>query len=218
MANMLDELFGDEANELDQQGLLRRKKAMGFVEAKCPVCAKRIQVPSDEAKPYCPYCGSRFLKAAALAFAGAAAVEGGEGPSNPSGFVVEGNTLVEYRGTDAEVCIPEGITHIERHAFEGNRSIVSVTMPDTVSSIGAKAFSRCTSLRSVRFSESLVSIGFEGFYGCASLKEATVPKAVRRLDDRCFANCSSIDVIRYPAGASCGTGVFGNNPAKLVRA
>lgn len=189
---------------------------MKFVEAKCPICAKRIQIPSDFEKPHCVYCGAQFLKDAALAYAGLADVKAKDKTSNQSDFVVVGGMLVHYRGSNADVRVPKEITCIGANAFESNRNIVSVTMPDTVTSIGRNAFSDCSSLKSIRLSESIVTIEASAFKNCSSLKEVRLPRTTKKLGEWCFANCSSMNVIYIPAKTSCDGYVLKNNPAKRV--
>lgn len=190
---------------------------MEFMKAKCPVCAKCIQVPSDLEKPYCVYCGARFLRDAALAYAGTVVSTAKVKQSDPSDFVIVGGTLVDYRGSAAEVSIPEGITCIGEDAFKGNMSIVSVSMPDTVTSIGNSAFCGCSSMQKVRLSESLVTIESYGFQRCSSLKEVKLPRTVKTIGSWCFGGCSSMEAFYYPDGISYGSYCFEKNPAKQVK-
>ena len=190
---------------------------MEFLEAKCPICAKSIHIPSDLETPYCAYCGARFLKDAALAFAGAVIEPVSKTPSSSSDFVIVGGTLVDYRGSNANVVIPDGITCIGEGAFKDNKEIASVSMPDTVTSIRRSAFRGCTSLTEVRFSESLISIESYAFYKCSSLKEAMLPKTVKTIESCCFEYCTSMSTVYYPTGASFGNCCFSHNPAKRVR-
>ena len=189
---------------------------MEFLEAKCPVCAKSIHIPSDLEKPYCAYCGAQFLKDAALAYAGAVIAPASETPSDPSDFVIIGGTLVDYRGSSTDVKIPEGVTCIGENAFRGNKEITTVSMPDTVTSIGASAFRDCTSLTEVQFSETLVSVESYAFYKCSSLKEAKLPRTTKSIGKWCFEYCASMIAAYYPSGVSLGDYCFNNNPAKRL--
>jgi hypothetical protein len=42
-------------------------------------------------------------------------------------FVIEGTALTKYRGTAANVVIPEGITVIEGHAFSRCKNLTEIT-------------------------------------------------------------------------------------------
>ena len=65
-------------------------------------------------------------------------------------FVIEEDgTLTGYRGTDATVVIPEGVTAIASHALSGT-GVTSLRVPSSVRSIGDEAFSG-SSLESLTF-------------------------------------------------------------------
>lgn len=62
--------------------------------------------------------------------------------------------------------IPDGITSINGHIFEGCVSFESVTIPKSVTSIGEYAFKNCSSLKSVTIPNTVTSIGEFAFYCC----------------------------------------------------
>ncbi|MDR1389405.1 MAG: leucine-rich repeat domain-containing protein [Treponema sp.] len=102
-----------------------------------------------------------------------------------------------------KIAIPEGVTRIEKSAFEGcfnltgvvlpssltsigdsafaSSSLVAVVLPAHVSEIGAKAFAGCTRLASVTLGAYIGSIGVEAFARCGSLKTLAIPDAVKRI-------------------------------------
>ena len=86
-------------------------------------------------------------------------------------FSKDKTTLVQYPGAFAAYAIPDSVTSIGQHAFNGCRSLTSVTIPDGVTSIGAYAFSECSSLTSVTIPDSVTSIGDGAFASCTSLTD-----------------------------------------------
>ena len=59
-------------------------------------------------------------------------------------FVIENGVLRDYKGPGGDVTIPEGVTEIERWAFDGCTGLTSVTIPEGVTEIGYSAFYGCT--------------------------------------------------------------------------
>lgn len=187
---------------------------MGFVSAKCPACAKDIEIPAEEVEFFCPYCGSKFLRDAAYAFA--AMPEMSAGDAYLSDFVIVGTTLVAYQGTKPHVVIPAHVTAISDDAFIRNKSILSVLIPDSVTSIGSKCFKGCTSLSKVAMSNRIVSIGMEAFCDCVSLEKINLPHSLKRLGNRAFEGCKSLVTVLMPGSCISGSYVFDNCPAKII--
>ena len=109
-----------------------------------------------------------------------------------TGFDVQNGRLIKYTGQDAEIVIPEGVTEIGAHAFEGNKKTMSVSMPDTVVRIEYDAFKSCTKLKEVFFSNRLKEIGSDAFRGCKSLREVRLPDTLQSLKNGVFAGCDKL--------------------------
>jgi hypothetical protein len=61
-------------------------------------------------------------------------------------FVIEDGVLRKYKGNDAEVVIPDGVTSIGSGVFSECINLTTITIPDSVTSIGDSAFYECTNL------------------------------------------------------------------------
>ncbi len=77
-------------------------------------------------------------------------------------------TIVEYKGTDKRIAIPETledytVTAIGENAFAFNYYLTSVKFPDTIKTIGDNAFFYCYNLSSVTIPDSVESIGEKAF-------------------------------------------------------
>lgn len=188
---------------------------MGFVSAKCPACAKDIEIPAEEAEFFCPYCGSKFLRDAAYAFA--AMPEMSTGDADLSDFVIVGTTLAAYRGTKTHVIIPSNVTVIADEAFMGNKSISSITIPDSVTSIGAYCFNGCTSLATVAMSNRITTIGNRAFKECSSLTEINLPQSLEMLGTFSFQNCTSLTLALVPSNCTLGAHSFEGCPVKVIK-
>ncbi len=101
-------------------------------------------------------------------------------------WIVEGDTIVSYVGTEMEVFIPtlydeQEIKKIGDNAFSGNTRIQSVEIPDTIISIGNRAFEGCSNLTSVTLSKSLTELGVYAFSDCVKLESITIPGSLKHV-------------------------------------
>ena len=74
----------------------------------------------------------------------------------------------------SEYIIGEGVTSIGSCAFNGCRSLTSISIPNSVTAIGDWAFYGCSSLSSFTIGNSLTSIGNNAFEECTGLTEITL--------------------------------------------
>ena len=65
-------------------------------------------------------------------------------------LTIKGGVLYKCdKGVQGDIIIPNGVTSINRRAFLGCDSLISVTIPDSVTSIGGDAFYGCDSIESI---------------------------------------------------------------------
>ncbi len=101
----------------------------------------------------------------------------------PGDFIIEGNNvLLEYKGKDPHVVIPEGVTEINEYAFHCCDFIKSVVIPKSVEKIGAGAFHTCKSLKKINIPESVTEIGNYAFFKCQELENIDLPSSIKNID------------------------------------
>ncbi|MBR0404646.1 MAG: leucine-rich repeat protein, partial [Eggerthellaceae bacterium] len=115
-------------------------------------------------------------------------------------FEIEGGVLKEYRGGEAHVAIPEGVTEIDNQVFWGSETLVSVAIPDGVTRIGNGAFYGCKSLTSVDVPNGVTEIGEWAFLGCEALASIAIPESVTEIGWNPFGS-SPVTVI-CPEGSN----------------
>ena len=120
----------------------------------------------------------------------------------------ENNILIQYKGNDENVIIPENIVEIGgRYIADdkwGNelwhgafnvrnaRNIKSIIIPDSVTVICSGAFNNC-GLTSVNLNANIKTIGFYEFGGNSDLKNIKLPASVESIDNDAFFKCSSLE-------------------------
>jgi hypothetical protein len=114
----------------------------------------------------------------------------------------------------AKVTIPNGVTNIGDHAFNGS-GLAAVTVGNGVTTIGSFAFGFCHSLTSVIIPDSVTCIkdggGWVGgaFSFCTSLTNVTVGRGVTNIGDFAFNSCALLTSFVIPDGVvRIGTQAF----------
>ena len=113
--------------------------------------------------------------------------------SNPEDFVIEDGVLTYYKGLDAEVAIPEGVTAIGERAFFDMKWVERVYVPKSVKNIAPLAFAMCGALEDVLFEQGteLESIEASAFAG-AGVTSIAVPDSVKTVGRGAFNGCTAL--------------------------
>lgn len=84
--------------------------------------------------------------------------------------------------------IPQGVTIINEHAFEGHTGLTSIKIPDSVTKIGCGSFAS-TGLMSIIIPASVKVIEQFAFSGCFALEKCDIPECVLEIKDEAFSDC-----------------------------
>ncbi len=79
-----------------------------------------------------------------------------------SDFKIKNGVLEKYYGANENVIIPNGVTKIAKYAFEGCKTMTSITIPDSVKEIHEDAFN-LTNLKKVHIPKSITYIDKNAF-------------------------------------------------------
>ncbi|ELP90766.1 hypothetical protein EIN_026150 [Entamoeba invadens IP1] len=95
------------------------------------------------------------------------------------------------------IAVPEICNEIGAFAFEGNRSLTSVTLPTTITSIGYGSFWNCDFLTAIEIPEACEYLAHNAFCNCFHLCRVVLPKYTK-VSPTAFANCQFIPPKEQP--------------------
>jgi len=136
----------------------------------------------------------------------------------------DGSRLISCPGAMRSVEIPDTVTSIERHAFDGchklnfneyensfylgnenNKYHILIKVKDnSVSSylinyntkiITQNAFSNCLPLKSIVIPNSVAFIGSEAFSNCTELESVTLGSGITTIEENAFKDCSALESV-----------------------
>ncbi len=113
-------------------------------------------------------------------------------------------TITKYKGSDAEVTIPDiigtnyKVTKIGNRAFEDKKTLEKVYIPSTVTSIGQSAFSGCSNLQTINGASGIDYIDKFAFAYCSSLESWAIPSGVEVINDYVFFQCTGLRELTIP--------------------
>ncbi len=118
--------------------------------------------------------------------------------SEQGDFVLDGNVLVSYTGSDAEVTLPEGVTEIGAFAFADNLNLVTLSAASEVTNIQPSAFSGCENLEDFTVPTDLRLLGADAFSGCHRLAAVSLAGSFSAVPEGAFRECTSLSDITLP--------------------
>ena len=115
----------------------------------------------------------------------------------PNSVTTIGHHAFEGCSGLTSITIPNSVTSIEKFAFFGS-GLTSITIPSSVTTMGYAAFSGCHALTSVKIPSSVTTIEGSTFYGCTGLTSIIIPDGVTRIEDEAFEACYSLTSVTIP--------------------
>lgn len=117
-------------------------------------------------------------------------------------LIVSNNKITGVTTTAKATCcnieIPDNVTNIGNHAFDGCSLLTSVIISNETTNIGDYAFRHCKSLLSIGIPSGVTVVGYHAFQGCVSLASLTINEGVRKISSGAFANCDSLISVIIP--------------------
>lgn len=126
------------------------------------------------------------------------------GPGAEQGFITtkDGTVLLKYIGKDDNVCIPQGITKIEKNAFASS-TLKNVVFPKRLEKIGGNAFVNCKNLTKVTIPGSVKVV--DGFRE-SGIRELTLEEGIQKIAENAFCECSQLTSVTLPDSVTSAAG------------
>lgn len=109
--------------------------------------------------------------------------------------IIETKTNTLWVGTSKTI-IPNTVTKIASHAFDGRIGLTSISIPGSVAQISWSAFSGCSNLTELTIPDGVTSI-YSWAFADTGLKSIFIPKSVERLGDA-FNSCNLTSIVVDP--------------------
>ena len=108
-----------------------------------------------------------------------------------------------------ELAIPDGIENINKYAFAGWDSLISVTIPDSITNIGTSAFNECKNLTNVyitdleawcncTFGDNPLHYAENLYLNNKLVTELVIPYGVEKISKSAFRHCDSLTSVIIP--------------------
>lgn len=114
------------------------------------------------------------------------------------------------------ITIPEGVTTLGEHCFDGLSNLEEVKLPDSITRIDRACFENDAKLKTVNIPNGVDTIPSYCFYSCKSLESIIIPPSVKYIEWAAFQYCTSLKSIVIPGSVKTigGAGTF--NPISNI--
>ncbi|AVM51233.1 leucine-rich repeat domain-containing protein [Capnocytophaga sp. oral taxon 878] len=97
------------------------------------------------------------------------------------------------------IILPNGVTKIGHHAFEGLSFLESITLPKGITSLPKGVFVGCIRLKSINLEEGIEEIADFALAG-SKIESITIPRSVKKIGGYAFASCDELSELKLQEG------------------
>lgn len=123
-------------------------------------------------------------------------------------LVVDGMLAAYAEASGTEYTIPDNVTVIGPHVFDGFTDLRHIDIPDGVTTISSGAFQSCSSLTSIIIPDSVTEIGDQAFIWCFDLTEVTIGNSLKTIGGFAFRSCPITSISIPESVETIGRGAF----------
>lgn len=127
----------------------------------------------------------------------------GKFASSDNNCLITDGVLVAFAPKDiSEYTIPNSVTSIKEHTFQGCIRLTNINIPNSVLSIGEYAFANCINLMSICIPETITIISHNCFLNCTSISNINLPHNIEKIESYAFRRCNNLTSITIPERVS----------------
>lgn len=123
-------------------------------------------------------------------------------------LIIDGMLAAYAEASGTEYHIPNNVTVIGGHVFDGFSNLEQIEIPNGVKTIGYGAFQSCQSLTSITIPNSVTEIKSQAFFWCFNLTNVTLGSGVTRIDASAFQSCNITSLTVPNNVETIGRGAF----------
>lgn len=109
-----------------------------------------------------------------------------------SAYVIEGDTLIRYKGYEDKIVTPAVVKYIADNAFKNSSYAKELVVSEGIMSAGEKAFSCMSNIKRVTLPSTIESLGDNAFEFCYGLKEINIPKSLTKIGKNAFSQSTQV--------------------------
>lgn len=114
-------------------------------------------------------------------------------------FIINDGVLLDYRGYEHYVEVPEGVTSIEENAFRRcSLHIVSLTLPKSLRTVNGWTGRELNALRKLLVLSEEIEVGEAAFMSCRCLEEVVFRSKKGSFGQSSFFNCPELKTVVLP--------------------
>ena len=126
------------------------------------------------------------------------------------------DSLYAHHSEITTVTIPDTITCIGGHVFDGLDQLTHLDLPPYLKDVMQYAFVRC-GIESVSIPDEVRLIFPYTFHQCHSLKTITLGRGVTRIYGKAFSECAQLETVYVPAGLKINETAFVDCPNVTIQ-
>lgn len=115
----------------------------------------------------------------------------------PNTITSIGDHAFEGTSFNGVIIIPETVKSIGFYAFFGCNKITGIVLPQNITKIESSCFYNCSKLNSIELNDEITSIGSHAFYGCRNLESIKLPQKVKTIGDAAFSQTGLTSIILH---------------------